>query len=73
MPLAVKLVTEQGRMKFVRPIYRDLYAWTDMRKVHFSDRQTQVVLETCLSCAPRYLSDAGISLEPFCKFFLHIF
>ena len=34
MPLAVKLVTEQGRMKFVRPIYRDLYAWEEQRKVN---------------------------------------
>ncbi len=45
VPLAVKLVTEQGRMKFVRPIYRDLYAWTDMRKVHSSVIQREVVLE----------------------------
>lgn len=33
VPLAVKLVSEQGRMKFVRPIYRDLYAWPQQRKV----------------------------------------
>jgi leukotriene-A4 hydrolase len=24
-PLAIKLLTEQGRMKFVRPLFRDLY------------------------------------------------
>uniref|UniRef100_A0A1B6EZ69 Leukotriene A(4) hydrolase n=1 Tax=Cuerna arida TaxID=1464854 RepID=A0A1B6EZ69_9HEMI len=29
---ALQFVTEQGRMKFVRPIYRDLYAWEDMRQ-----------------------------------------
>ncbi|KAK8728434.1 hypothetical protein OTU49_009298, partial [Cherax quadricarinatus] len=29
---ALKFVTEQGRMKFLRPIYRDLYEWKDMRK-----------------------------------------
>ncbi|KAK4308235.1 hypothetical protein Pmani_020082 [Petrolisthes manimaculis] len=28
---ALKFVTEQGRMKFVRPIYRDLYQWEEMR------------------------------------------
>lgn len=28
---ALKMVTEQGRMKFVRPLYRDLYAWEEMR------------------------------------------
>ncbi|GFS26367.1 leukotriene A-4 hydrolase [Elysia marginata] len=29
--LALGFVTEQGRMKFVRPIYRDLYAWEEAR------------------------------------------
>lgn len=28
---ALQFVTEQGRMKFVRPIYRDLYAWEEVR------------------------------------------
>ncbi|XP_064078786.1 leukotriene A-4 hydrolase-like isoform X2 [Macrobrachium nipponense] len=28
---ALKFITEQGRMKFVRPIYRDFYAWEEMR------------------------------------------
>lgn len=28
---ALMFVTEQGRMKFVRPIYRDLYGWEAMR------------------------------------------
>uniref|UniRef100_A0A646QDM6 Leukotriene A(4) hydrolase n=1 Tax=Hemiscolopendra marginata TaxID=943146 RepID=A0A646QDM6_9MYRI len=32
IPLALKFVTEQGRMKFVRPIYRDLYSWEDARQ-----------------------------------------
>lgn len=27
IPLVLKFVTEQGRMKFVRPLYRDLAAW----------------------------------------------
>jgi len=31
VPLALQFVTEQGRMKFVRPIYRDLYNWEDSR------------------------------------------
>jgi len=30
---AVQMVTEQGRMKFLRPLYRDLYAWEDTREV----------------------------------------
>lgn len=29
---ALDFVTEQGRMKFVRPIYRDLYEWEAMRE-----------------------------------------
>lgn len=28
---ALKFVTEQGRMKYVRPIYRDLYDWEEAR------------------------------------------
>lgn len=31
IPLALQFVTEQGRMKFVRPIYRDLYNWQEAR------------------------------------------
>ncbi|XP_046491533.1 leukotriene A-4 hydrolase [Neodiprion pinetum] len=30
--LALTFVTEQGRMKFIRPIYRDLYAWEEVRQ-----------------------------------------
>jgi len=33
LPLAVDLVSKQGRMKFVRPLYRDLYAWQDERQL----------------------------------------
>lgn len=33
IPLAVQMVTEQGRMKFLRPIYRDLYNWEAKREV----------------------------------------
>ena len=29
---ALNLVTRQGRMKFVRPIYRDLYNWPEQRQ-----------------------------------------
>ena len=29
---ALDLVTRQGRMKFVRPIYRDLYNWPEQRQ-----------------------------------------
>jgi len=31
--MAVQMVTEQGRMKFLRPIYRDLYDWEEKRQV----------------------------------------
>ena len=33
VPRAVEMVTEQGRMKFLRPIYRDLYNNEDTRKI----------------------------------------
>ncbi|KAK6624951.1 hypothetical protein RUM44_011815 [Polyplax serrata] len=32
IPDALKFLNEQGRMKFVRPIYRDLYQWEYARK-----------------------------------------
>ncbi|XP_068083792.1 leukotriene A-4 hydrolase [Anabrus simplex] len=31
IPRALEFVTEQGRMKFIRPIYRDLYEWPEAR------------------------------------------
>ncbi|XP_037072530.1 leukotriene A-4 hydrolase-like [Pollicipes pollicipes] len=31
VPAALEMVTSQGRMKFVRPLYRDLYAWEEVR------------------------------------------
>jgi leukotriene-A4 hydrolase len=31
VPLALEFVTEQGRMKYIRPLYRDLYAWEEVR------------------------------------------
>ncbi|XP_059089995.1 leukotriene A-4 hydrolase-like isoform X2 [Tigriopus californicus] len=31
IPRAVQMVTEQGRMKYLRPLYRDLYAWEETR------------------------------------------
>lgn len=33
VPQAIKLATAQGRMKFVRPLYRDLYAWQEKRQL----------------------------------------
>merc|ERR1712080_173081 len=27
LPLAAEFVSEQGRMKFIRPIYREMYEW----------------------------------------------
>ncbi|XP_067683113.1 leukotriene A-4 hydrolase-like isoform X1 [Haliotis asinina] len=32
IPRAIEFVTEQGRMKFVRPLYRDMYAWEEARQ-----------------------------------------
>ncbi|KAG8189646.1 hypothetical protein JTE90_018495 [Oedothorax gibbosus] len=32
IPDAFEFINEQGRMKFVRPIYRDLYAWEETRE-----------------------------------------
>lgn len=37
--VALKFVNEQGRMKFVRPIYRDLYAWEEARPLAISNFQ----------------------------------
>merc|ERR1712062_309941 len=33
LPLAAQMVSEQGRMKFLRPIYRDMYGWTEKREI----------------------------------------
>ena len=32
IPRAVQMVTDQGRMKFLKPIYRDMYAWEEARE-----------------------------------------
>merc|ERR1712113_620876 len=32
VPKAIEMVTEQGRMKFLRPLYRDLYEWEAKRQ-----------------------------------------
>jgi len=31
VPLVLQFVTEQGRLKYVRPLYRDMYNWTEVR------------------------------------------
>lgn len=31
VPLALKFITEQGRLKFIRPIYRALHDWEHAR------------------------------------------
>ena len=33
VPHVVEFIKEQGRMKFVRPLYRDLYLWEAQRDV----------------------------------------
>ena len=48
---ALKLATVQGRMKFVRPLYRDLYAWEEKRQeavdtfLAHKDRYMQIVAD----------------------------
>ncbi|XP_060075703.1 leukotriene A-4 hydrolase-like [Ylistrum balloti] len=39
IPRALAFVNEQGRMKFVRPIYRDLYDWEQSRQVAIDNLQ----------------------------------
>lgn len=31
VPLVLEFVTEQGRMKYVRPLYREMYNWEEIR------------------------------------------
>lgn len=33
VPHVVEFLKEQGRMKFVRPLYRDLFSWKEQSKV----------------------------------------
>ena len=33
VPHVVEFLKAQGRMKFVRPLYRDLFAWAEQRHV----------------------------------------
>jgi leukotriene-A4 hydrolase len=39
VPRAVQMVTEQGRMKFLRPLYRDLFAWDKTKELAVSTFQ----------------------------------
>ncbi|XP_033744454.1 leukotriene A-4 hydrolase-like isoform X1 [Pecten maximus] len=39
IPRALDFVNEQGRMKFVRPIYRDLYNWEKSRQLAINNLQ----------------------------------
>lgn len=36
---ALKFVTDQGRMKFTRPVYKDLYAWEESRPLAIQNFQ----------------------------------
>merc|ERR1719210_2308015 len=38
---ALQLVNKQGRMKFVRPIYRDLYSWEEKRQEAIDNYQAK--------------------------------
>ena len=33
VPIALKLLTEVGRTKFVEPLYKDLYEWEEKRQL----------------------------------------
>jgi len=46
VPRALEFVTEQGRMKYVRPLYRELYDWEDVRAQtieHFKKTRAQMM------------------------------
>ncbi|XP_062597065.1 leukotriene A-4 hydrolase-like, partial [Saccostrea cucullata] len=40
IPRVLDFVNEQGRMKFVRPLYRDLYGWEEARPIAIQNFQT---------------------------------
>lgn len=41
IPLAIKFITEQGRMKFVKPIYKDLYEWDKSKTIAIENFQKE--------------------------------
>ena len=47
---AVRLVREQGRMKYIRPVYRALYHWEEQR---------QLAVETFLTTRDRLMHVAA--------------
>jgi len=54
VPKAIEMVTEQGRMKFLRPLYRDLYEWEAKR---------QEAIEVFLRLKDQYMQVAAYGLE----------
>ncbi|XP_077991660.1 leukotriene A-4 hydrolase-like [Glandiceps talaboti] len=60
IPLALDFVTEQGRMKFVRPIYRDLYA-LDKAKDQAVERFKQNRNQMNIICSTMVAKDLKVS------------
>lgn len=62
VPFAIEFVTEQGRMKYVRPIYRALYAWEESRPLavqNFQDHKSEMMYLTARCIAKElHLEDA---------------
>ena len=49
VPIALNLVTEVGRTKFVEPLYKDLYEWEEKRQLAldtFRDTKDQLMTNT---------------------------
>ena len=49
MPIALNLVTEVGRTKFLEPLYKDLYEWEEKRQLAldtFRDTRDQLMTVT---------------------------
>ena len=49
MPIALKLLTEVGRTRFVQSLYKDLYEWEEKRQLAldtFRDNRDQLMTNT---------------------------
>ncbi|KAI5709036.1 hypothetical protein M8J76_008708 [Diaphorina citri] len=54
VPHVIDMVTSQGRMKYVRPLYRELYAWEDTRQTAidtFKQHRKQMMYVTAYTLA----------------------
>ena len=54
MPIALKLLTEMGRTRFVEPLYKALYEWEEKRQLAldtFRDTKDQLMTVTAEAVA----------------------